>query len=125
MWRYAGMMIAGWLIALVPVAFADVAPTPYNFITVTRCSSTVATGGTSQTAVPANKGIKAWWIQNPSTATDSIFLDFTGAAVSTAGTSVELEPGQMLSFGGPVIWNNGVTVNAATTGDKYVCFYAQ
>ena len=85
-------------------------------------SSTVATGGTSQTALPANPSRKYLFIQNPASQTESLFVNFTSAASTSDGKSFELVPGAVLQFDtSGFITRELMTVTAATNGHPYTC----
>jgi hypothetical protein len=64
-------------------------------------SLTLTAGGTSQQLFAANEVVHGCTIQNPSTATEAIFVDFTGAAaVQTAGgTSIQVPAGASIPCG--------------------------
>lgn len=89
-------------------------------------SGFVATGGTSQTLTIINASRKRIVIENPCSittqniaATENLFLNFTSAASTTSGSSIELLPcGSYDSGPGPVT-TELITVNAATTGHQY------
>jgi hypothetical protein len=117
------LALALLLVASVP-CFADVMPNPYVVSTMNRCSGTIASGGTSQTAISSsqNGGSKFWIISNPPSATETLYVDF-GQAAGT--TSLPLQAGQSVSFGGQAIWQGLVTVYGATTSHAYTCFYGQ
>ncbi len=102
--------------------FADVQPNPYILGAMTRCSGTIATGGTSQVAITSaqGSGMKTFIIQNPASASETLYVDF-GESAGT--TSVGLIAGQMISFGGQAIWQGYVSVYGATTSHAYTCFY--
>lgn len=62
---------------------------------------TLATGGVSQQLFAANEVVHGCTIQNPSTATEAIWVNFTGAAaVGAAGTtSIQVPAGQTIPCG--------------------------
>ncbi len=108
-------------------AYADQEADPRP-ITWKSCSSTIAVGGTAQNA-PASPApipsLRGYFLQNPSTATESLFFDASGAAVTPAGTSPELIAGASLSYGPGTIFFGTMSVNAVTSGHAYVCQYGQ
>ena len=66
-------------------------PTPFTDI-----SGTIATGGTAQQIAPYDSSRKYIRIQNPWSATESLFVNDAGAnASATDGKSLELQPGQV------------------------------
>jgi hypothetical protein len=77
---------------------------------------TLATGGTAQNLFAAGEVVHGCTIVNPSTATEAIWVDFTGAAaVAAAGhTSVQLAIGTPIPCG--VGLSTSVSWIAATTG---------
>lgn len=92
----------------------------------TNRSGSIAAGGSSQTAIAANSSRKGFLIQNPCTATtqgistaENLFINFTSAASTSAGTSIELGPCDSFSSVG-TITTETITVTATTTGHKYV-----
>lgn len=95
--------------------------------TYTNRSSTIATGGTSQTLAAVNATRKQLIIQNPCTAAEQgiataedLAINFTSAASVTGGASIILAPcGSYDSGIGPVT-TELVTVVAATTAHKFI-----
>ncbi len=100
-------------------------------VTWQRCdppgASTMTVGGTAQPEPPAGAvpSVKGIFIQNPSTASESLFVDSAGSAATTAGVSPELPPGAYIAFGPDTVPFGKVTVNAATTAHAFVCQYSQ
>lgn len=101
---------------------------PPNTGAFTDASGSITLGGTSQTLVAAaSVARKQILIENPCStasqgigATENLFINFTSAASLTAGNSIELAPcGSYSSSTGPVTIEL-ITVNAATTGHKFV-----
>ena len=91
-------------------------------ITWKRCSGTIAIGGTAQNLSLGSGPLRGFFLQNPSTATESLFYDPSGTASSTAGTSPELSVGQSVSFGPATIFvGNSLSIVAATGGHAFVC----
>lgn len=82
-------------------------------------SGTITTGGTSQEVLPAQTGRKFLLIQNPTTASEALWLNFTDAAAVDAAGSVSLAPGGAMSFEGDFVPQNSVNVTATTTGHKF------
>ena len=57
--------------------------------------TTIATGGTAVTVFAAGSILNVADIQNPSTATETLYIDITGVpAVAGSGTAFGLAPGQ-------------------------------
>lgn len=90
-------------------------------------SGSISVGGTSQTLAASNANRKRIVIQNPCTATsqgiataENLFLNFTSAATTAGGNSIELQAcGSYDSGLGPVTTEQ-INVIAATTNHKYV-----
>jgi hypothetical protein len=61
----------------------------------------ITTGGTSQVVFPYNESRRALLIENPTTATESLFCNFGAAASLTLGTSFSLAAGQSIYFSQP------------------------
>lgn len=91
---------------------------PQTTTAVVAGTTTITTGGTSQTVFAAGTLIRGGYITNPSTATENLYVDPTGAAATTteAGSSFALLAGQTFLLGPTA---NAVTVNAATTGHAF------
>jgi len=112
------------LLARVASAQSQAPPLPLGW---KSCSSTITVGGTAQnvpSTVPTQP-LKGFFFQNPSTATESIFFDVSGAASTTAGVSGELQAGQSLTFGPGTIFRGSMSIAAATAGHKFICLYGQ
>lgn len=87
-------------------------------------SDTITSGGTAQTALAANPGRKYLLIQNPSTASEVLWVSLVGtAAVDTEG-SVSIEAGGALVFENGFVPSSAVSVIAATTGHKFTIWWA-
>lgn len=89
-------------------------------------SSSVTTGGTSQTAIPLNAKRRRIVIQNPATATsqgigtaESLFINFTTGASTSKGNSIELLAGGSYDSDSGPCTTELVTIVAATTGHQY------
>ena len=87
--------------------------------TFTDDSGTITVGGTSQQVMAANASRKGLMIQNPSTATESLFVNF-GAAATTTGNSVELLPGGTFWEDAGMVSTETVNVVAATGGHAFM-----
>jgi hypothetical protein len=83
-------------------------------------SGTIATGGASQVAMPANANRRYLLIQNPTSAAASFWVTFvTGNAAVNASPSIEIAPGVTLTFEASFVPTDVVNVNAPTTGQVY------
>lgn len=85
---------------------------------VANKSSTITAGGTAQDAAAANSN-RAWLlVQNPATETEPLYVDF-GADAAVDGTDLTLAPGAavVLDIHCPT---GRISVNAATTGHKFI-----
>lgn len=80
--------------------------------------STIAAGGTAQTAIAANPARKGALCENPAGASEPLFVSITGAAtVAGAGNLTDLNPGGSVT----ILGGTAVSVNAATNGHRYYC----
>jgi hypothetical protein len=85
---------------------------------VAAASLTIAAGGTAQQLFAANTILLGYRVQNPSTATESLFVDDSGnPATTTSGTTIELQAGQF--YESPFAVATSVSVLAATTGHPF------
>ncbi len=85
-------------------------------------SSAIVAGGASQKLLDASPNWNYIFIQNPSTASESLFLNFTDPATLTS-VSMELMPGQFLNFRTPgFITTQQINITAATLGHQFTCF---
>jgi hypothetical protein len=85
---------------------------------VAGLTSVVVTGGTP--VLVSNGGDAGGFITNPSTATESIFVDPVGAASLVAqGTTFEIVPGSNWEF--IAGQTTPTSVNAATNGHEFSC----
>ena len=84
----------------------------------TDISGAIATGGTAQAAAGFDSSRKYLRIQNPWSATESLFINDAGAnASSSDGKSLELQPGQV--YAPYPVPANPISVVAATTGHAF------
>ena len=90
----------------------------------------LSAGGKSQQLAPANASRKFIIVQNPGTpagqnlsATESLFIRFGLAAGVNDGTSFEILPGSSMEFE-TVVSTEAVSVNAATTGHRWIAVEA-
>lgn len=87
---------------------------------LTDRSGTITVGGTAQNAMAENASRKYMLIQNPSDATESLFVNF-GADASAASASIELEPGGAYSMpDSGFLSTQRVSVVAATTSHRFI-----
>lgn len=92
-------------------------------VTTTDKSGTISTGGTAQSAIASNTSRKGWCIQNPSSATEDLFVRVNGTASATTGT--DLSAGQAVCNLPGMIDTSAVSVFAATTSHAFVGFEQQ
>lgn len=93
-------------------------------ITYTNVGSTITTGGTAQTISCGAGFLRQFYIQNPSSQTESLWFEPNGIAIP--GESIEIQPGAALWFGPGVIFaGNAPSVTAATTGHRFIAYYGQ
>ena len=110
------------------VLASDQGPVPTNatvtpsVASYTDCSTTITTGGTSQTLIASNSARKEYLICNISTQTESAWVNFTSAASTSVNGSIEILPGQCFSSG-PVVSGEQINATATTTGHAVVCKY--
>ena len=89
--------------------------------TLTDRSGTVTTGGTSQQIAAANSSRKFLLIENPSNATEVLYVNFTTAASTTAKNSIELNAGGSIQLNaGTYITTEAVNVTAVTTSHAFI-----
>lgn len=81
-------------------------------------SGTITVGGTSQQLAAANAARRYLIVQNPPTATENLYINFTTAASTGAG-SIGLIPGSAYTMESDFINTEAVTVIAATTGHVF------
>lgn len=87
-----------------------------------RHSATILVGGQSQKLLDASENWNYIFIQNPSMATESMFIDFDEDA-EIDGDSMELLPGQFIYFKSPgFMTTQQININATTLGHRFVCF---
>jgi hypothetical protein len=94
--------------------------TPVVVGTLTDRSGTVTTGGTSQQLAAANPGRKYLLIENPTTATEALYVNFTAAASTAGSSSISISPGGSLTMSAATyVSQEAVTVTATTTGHGF------
>jgi hypothetical protein len=83
-------------------------------------SGTITLGGTSQVLAASNIERIRLYVLNPASANESIFVNFTDNASTSALGSLELTPGSYYDTdGGPVTFE-AINVTAPTTGHAFV-----
>jgi hypothetical protein len=83
-------------------------------------SARISAGGTSQVLAAANIERIRIYVLNPASSFESIFLNFTDPASTSAIGSLELTPGSYYdSDGGPVTFE-ALNITAPTTGHAFV-----
>jgi hypothetical protein len=87
---------------------------------LTDGSGTVTTGGTSQQVFASLTTRSYLMCQNPTSATETLFVNI-GVAASTAGGSIELAPGSSITFSNNFIPTGTVNLTAATAAHRYLC----
>lgn len=97
-----------------PAGGAAVTP---STATATDKSGTITLGGTAQTAIAANTSRKGWCIQNPSNATEVLYVRVGATATTTTG--VQLAAGQQACNPALVVETALVSVLAATTSHQW------
>ena len=81
--------------------------------------TTIASGGTAVTVFAAGAIQNVADIQNPATATETLYVDITGAtAAAGSGTAFGLAPGQSYRISAPIA--TAVSAVAATPGHAFV-----
>lgn len=89
-----------------------------------KYSSAIAAAGVSQLLLIGNENWNYIFIQNPSTAIESIYLGFDEAA-AIDDTCMELLPGQFVYFKSPGFMTiQDINIIAATMGHKFICYAA-
>ena len=84
----------------------------------TDISGTIATGGAAQQIAPFDSSRKYIRIQNPWSASESLFVNDAGASASSSdGKSLELKAGAI--YAPYPVPSNAISVFAATTGHAF------
>ena len=107
----------GWFL---PLAFIVAqASVPYMTTPQGPLTYTIASGGTAVTVFNGSS-IPRWaTVENPPTATETLYVDFTGvAAVAGSGTAFAISPGQAFTVAGPI--TTSVSAVAATSSHTFV-----
>lgn len=105
----------------VPTAYTQWGPisvnaniSPTEAVSITDASTTLAVASTSQQILAANANRKYLYIENPTSEVESLWINYGGAAQEGVD-SVELTPGESLSFGG-VLPSDAIEFIAVTAG---------
>ena len=112
----------GYTVCYVPYSSANPLPIGGTGVTSTNNSGSIITGGTFQTLLAANAARKGCLIQNPTTATEPLYVS---VAVATASASIaksySLAPGASFSCAsGLAVITDNIAVTAATTAHAFV-----
>jgi hypothetical protein len=90
-----------------------------NWGVLTDRSGTITTGGTSQQLAPINPTRSYLFIQNPTTATEVLYVNFTSAAAAAA-SSISLAAGASFTMtASDFASTEAVNVFGATTGHAF------
>jgi len=109
------VFVSGWAAITEPGGVVDQNIQARGPISV--ISGTVTTGGVSQVALASNQFRRYILIQNPSTMTEPLFINFGSAAASA--TTIEISVGQTLVFESSFMTIEAINVYAASTGHRY------
>jgi hypothetical protein len=111
--RFAAGLASACLLPTLAVAGAGQPVTSQNL------STTIASGGAFQTLTGANPSRNGCLIQNPTTASEPLFVYFgSGSAATTASAS--LAPGASISCSIPgAVVTDAIQVEAATTSHAF------
>ncbi len=126
-WAVADGSLACGFVLVDPSTGNPYSPSNPIAATPTDCGGTIAVGGTAQNAAGADAARKTMLIENPVTATEDLYVAVAGAAtVAGAGDFADLAPGgsATMTLAGTVI-QSAVSVNAATTGHRFLCTYTR
>jgi hypothetical protein len=109
--------VSALVLALLWLAPASAQSVPEITPTAPSGALTLVTGGTAQNLFGAHEVSRGCTITNPSTATETAWVNFYTTAVGAEGnTSIPLPPGVSIGCGGPIA--TAVSWVAATTGHK-------
>ena len=90
--------------------------------TTTNGSGTIATGGTFQSILASSGTRKGCLIQNPTTATEPLYVFFGANGSATTANSISLAPGASVNctVSGLLVATDNVSATATTNGHAYV-----
>ncbi len=90
-------------------------------VTTTNASGTVTLGGTFQSVLAANSARRGCLIQNPSTATEVLYVFFGANASATTSNSIMLTAGSSVNCASDgVVLTDNVSVTGATTSHAFI-----
>lgn len=91
-------------------------------LTTTNASGTITSGGTFQSILASSATRKGCLIQNPTTATEPLYVFFGANGSATTANSISLGPGASVScaVGGLGVATDNVSATATTTSHAYV-----
>lgn len=92
--------------------------------TTTDASTTITAGGTYQSAFGSNTNRHGCFIQNPTTATEVLYVYFGPTASASNSHAVTLTAGAWVNCQGTgnTVLTDNIAVNAATTGHAFVAY---
>lgn len=91
--------------------------------TSTPASGTVTTGATFQSIIAASGARLGCFVQNPISATETLYVFFGTNGSATTANSVQLAPGGSVSCNaGQIVLQDNVSVTAATTAHAFTAF---
>jgi len=122
--------VVGVILLNVPMPLTQTGPVTLQVANInpivtnmTDRSGNIAVGGASQQLAAANAVRRRILVENPSTAAESLFINF-GAAASVNGAatpdSIEITPGGYFDSGNGPVDGRVINVVAATGGHKYI-----
>jgi hypothetical protein len=112
-------VIAALVSAIVATgAAAQSFPPGGTYAQIKYASGTIATGGTAQNVAWSLTAAKMRCVQNPSSASEDLFVAFGGTASTS---SQDLQAGAQVCWP----WNGPVSVYAATTSHAFIAVEAQ
>jgi hypothetical protein len=117
----SGSVVATMTLSAVPGLARVLNPTPKVAIAaLTDDSGTVTTGGTFQQIIAANGARNNCTVQNPTTATEVLYVYFGSTGAATTGKSFTLSPGMSIScIAGNTRLTAAVNVTAPTTAHAF------
>lgn len=89
--------------------------------TVYDWGGAISSGGTSQQIMPYNQNRKYLLIENPVSATEALFCNFTGAAATSGATSFSLNAGGSYERSTPnFVPRDAINCTATTAGHLFI-----
>lgn len=91
-------------------------------VTTTSASGTVTLGGTFQSVLASNAGRNGCTIENPTTATEALYVFFGPNGSATTAKAISLAAGSSVTcaVGGLAVATDNVSVTATTTSHAFV-----